>query len=53
MWNFLNEKENNSYSDDQEPTVLEHHDPEIEVRKPPNDKIIYYKLVENKEDSDS
>ncbi|MFX1481252.1 MAG: hypothetical protein ACFFCI_24495 [Promethearchaeota archaeon] len=49
----MNEKEDNSHSDDQEPQVLGHHDPEIEERKPPNDKIIYYKLVENREDSDS
>ena len=49
----MNEKEDNSHSDDQEPRVIEHHDPKIEERKPPNDKIINYKIVENKENSDS
>ncbi|NVM35314.1 MAG: hypothetical protein HWN81_06940 [Candidatus Lokiarchaeota archaeon] len=49
----MNEKDDTSHSDDQEPKVIEHLDPEIEEKKPPNDKIIYYKIVENKENSDS
>lgn len=49
----MNDKEDTSNSDDQEPRVIEHHDPEIEERKPPNNKIIQYKIVENKEKSDS
>ena len=49
----MNEKEVNSHPDDQEPKVLEHHDPKIEEKKPPNDKIIHYKIVESKENSNS
>lgn len=49
----MNEKEENSHTDDQEPQVIEHHDPEIEEKKPPNAKIISYKIVKNKENSNS
>ncbi len=49
----MNEKEDTSHSDDQEPRVIEHHDPVIEERKPPNEKIVHFKIVENKENSDS
>ncbi|MEE9376448.1 MAG: hypothetical protein V3V33_00245 [Candidatus Lokiarchaeia archaeon] len=49
----MNEKEDTSHSDDQEPIVIEHHDPKIEEKKPPNDKIIHFKIVENNKNSES
>jgi len=49
----LSEKEDISQSDDQEPKVIEHIDPEIEEKKPPNDKIIFYKIVEDNNNSNS
>ena len=53
LWNLLSEKEDISQSDDQEPKVIEHLDPEIEKKKPPNDKIIFYKIVEDNNNSNS
>jgi len=53
LWNLLSEKEDISQSDDQEPKVLEDLDPEIEEKKPPNDKIIFYKIVEDNNNSNS
>ena len=44
----MSEKEDNSHSDDQEPTIIDTEDQEIENRKPPNDKIVDYKIVDDK-----
>lgn len=49
----MSEKEDISQSDDQEPKVIEDLDPEIEKKKPPNDKIIFYKIVEDNKNSNS
>ncbi len=41
----MSEKEQNQDSEDQDIKVLEHHDPGIEEKKPPNERITHYKII--------
>ena len=41
----MNNKEEYSESDDHEPTIIGTEDQTIEEQKPPNDKIVHYKIV--------
>ena len=43
----MNNKEEDSESDDHEPTIIGTEDQTIEEQKPPNDKIIHYKIVKD------
>jgi len=49
----LNDKEENSESNDHEPTIIGTEDQEILEQKPPNDKIIHYKIIKENINSDS
>ncbi len=49
----MNEEEKDSESNDHYPTIISSEDREIKKQKPPNDRIFYYKLVEDKNNSDS
>jgi len=49
----MNEEKKDSQSNDHDPTIISSEDREIKKQKPPNDKIISYKLVEDKNDSES
>jgi len=40
----LNNKEEHSESNDHEPTIIGTEEQTIEEQKPPNDKIIHYKI---------
>jgi len=42
----LDEREEDSQSKDQEPIIIGAEDQEIEEKKPPNDKISVYRIVE-------
>ena len=43
----MNDKEENSESNDHEPTIIGTEDQEIIEQKPPNDKIIHYKIIKD------
>jgi hypothetical protein len=49
----LNGKEKNSESNDHEPTILGTEDQEIIEQKPPNDKIVHYKIIKETEKSEA
>ena len=49
----MNEEKKDSQSNDHDPTIVSSEDREIKEQKPPNDKIVSYKLVEEKNDSES
>ena len=49
----MNEEEKDSQTNDHYPTIISSEDREIKEQKPPNDKIINYKLVEDNNTSDS
>jgi len=50
----MNEEEKDSQSNDHDhPTIISSEDREIKQTKPPNDKIINYKIVEEKNSSNS
>ncbi len=49
----MNEEEKDSNSNDHEPTIISSEDREIKEQKPPNDKIISYKLIDENNNSDS
>ncbi len=44
----MDEGEEDSQSNDQEPTIIGAEDQEIEEKKPPNDKISFYRIMEEK-----
>jgi len=46
----LDDQEEETKSNDQEPTIIEAEEQEIEKRKPPNDKITYYRIIDESED---
>jgi len=43
----MNEEEKELESKDHDPKIISSEDREIKEQKPPNDKIIYYKIVED------
>jgi hypothetical protein len=45
----MNEEEENSESNDHDPTIISHEDPEFKEQKPPNDKIVSFKIVDDKQ----
>ena len=47
----MKKKKENSLSTESIPKIIEIKDQEIEVKKPPNDKIAYYKIVNRENDS--
>ncbi|MFX1567047.1 MAG: hypothetical protein ACFFCV_01620 [Promethearchaeota archaeon] len=49
----MGEEEKDSKSNDHYPTIISYEDREIKEQKPPNDKIISYKIVDEKINSDS
>ncbi len=50
----MNEEKNDSESNDHDhPTIISSEDREIKQQKPPNDKIINYKIVEEKNNSNT
>ncbi|MFX0001058.1 MAG: hypothetical protein ACFE9Q_12425 [Candidatus Hodarchaeota archaeon] len=49
----MDEEENKSKLNDHDPTIISSEDQEIMEQRPPNDKIIYYKLVEDIKDTES
>jgi len=49
----LDEKDEDSQPHDKEPTIISSEDQEIKEKKPPNDKIIYYKIVDIDENSEN
>ena len=44
----MDNKEESSESDDHEPTIIGTEDQTIEEQKPPNDKIVHYKILNDK-----
>ena len=48
----MNKKENDSHFDESPPKIIEIEDKEIEVKKPPVNKIVYYKMIKDNESSD-
>jgi len=48
----LDEKDEDSQPHDKEPTIISSEDQEIKEKKPPNDNIIYYKIIENDKNSE-
>jgi len=42
----LKETNNNSGNEDHHPTIIETESKEIQESKPPNDKIVYFNLLE-------
>ena len=46
----MDEREEDSQSEDVEPTIIGAEDQEIEEKKPPNDKISVYRIVEENPD---
>ena len=49
----MNEKEKDSQSNDHHPTIIGTEDQEIELRKPPNEKIVDYKIVTEEKEPES
>ena len=47
----MSDKEENSDSNDHEPTIISTEDQEIIEQKPPNDKIIHYKIIKDNSSS--
>ncbi len=47
----MNEKEENSESNDHEPTIIGEEVQEIIEQKPPNDKIVHYKIIKDNSSS--
>ena len=48
----MNKKENDSQLDESPPKVIEIEDKEMQVKKPPTNKIVYYKMINGNERSD-
>ncbi|MFX1571458.1 MAG: hypothetical protein ACFFB0_01815 [Promethearchaeota archaeon] len=48
----MDERDEDTQPHDKEPTIISSEDQEIKEKKPPNDKIIYCKIVENDKNSD-
>ena len=53
MEHKLNEKKKNSISKTPHPIIIETEEKEIPDQKPPNEKILYFNLVEKKEKIES
>ena len=49
----MNNKEENSESNDHEPTIIGTEDQTIEEQKPPNDKIVHYEIIKDNMNSES
>jgi len=49
----LDDKEEDSQSNDQEPTILSTEDQKIKEKKPPNDRISFYKIVKDENNTTS
>ena len=49
----MNNKEEDSESDDHEPTIIGMEDQKIEIQKPPNDRIIHHKMVKENLNSEN
>ncbi len=49
----MNDKEEESQSNDHDPTIISTEDQEIEERKPQNDKIVYFKIANDNNNSSS
>ena len=49
----MNNKEEHSESNDHEPTIIGMEEQTIEEQKPPNDKIVHYKIVNDDNNSEN
>ena len=48
----MKKDEEDSQFDESPPKVIEIEDKEIQVKKPPDNKIVYYKMINDNEGSD-
>ena len=49
----MNKKDDVSHFDESPPKIIEIEDKEIELKKPPVNKIVYYKKINSNKSSDS
>ncbi len=49
----MSDKEEKTDTNDHEPTIIGTEDQEIIEQKPPNDKIVHYKIIKENENSEN